>query len=373
MTSTTPTPTTPTPVGLDHDADRDALAERIFDSLVGAMELVAIELGQRTGAYRALHEGGPATPVELAERAGIERRYAREWLEQQATAGLVAVVADAEDPDERRFALPSGHAEVLLDPESPAALGGASGTLVGMARVVDAVAEAYRTGGGVPFADYGPEVRRGIGALNRPAYVHEVDEWIDAIAALHPPVRQARRVVDVGCGTGWSSIALARALPDAEVVGIDLDPASIDDAVLNAAGTEVSDRLRFTVRDGAHLRVDGERADLVTLCEVLHDSAHPVELLRRAREATGPGGVTLVVDERAAEAFGAVGDPTERFLYACSVAHCLPATMAEDPSHATGTVIRPTTVAAYALEAGFAECRELEISNPLWRAYLLMA
>ncbi|HSL58692.1 MAG TPA: class I SAM-dependent methyltransferase [Acidimicrobiales bacterium] len=354
-----------------HETARDGLAERILESLLGAMELLSVEIGLRVGAYRALRDHGPATPPDLARRAGIELRYAREWLEQQATAGIVAVDHDADDPDDRRFALPSGHAEVLLDPESPAALAGAGSQLLGLASAVDAVVEAYRTGGGVPFADYGGDLRHGIGAMNRPAYVHEVDGWLAAIADVHPAIGAARRVIDVGCGVGWSTVALARALPHAEVAGIDLDPASIDEAVVNAAGTEVSDRVRFAVGDGAHLTVDGRRADLVALCEVLHDSAHPVELLRRAREATDPDGVVMVIDERAAEEFGAIGDPVERLLYAYSVTHCLPATMAEDPSHATGTVIRPATVAAYALDAGFGTCREIPIENPLWRCYLL--
>ncbi len=72
---------------------------------------------------------GPLTAGELAERAGIYARYAREWLEQQAATAILGV-DDAEKPEEaRRFSLPAGHAEALIDPESPYAMAALGGVL----------------------------------------------------------------------------------------------------------------------------------------------------------------------------------------------------------------------------------------------------
>ena len=64
---------------------------------IGAFELATVELGMRLGLYQSLADDGPATPPQLAARTGIDARYAREWLEQQATAGIVAIDADAVD------------------------------------------------------------------------------------------------------------------------------------------------------------------------------------------------------------------------------------------------------------------------------------
>ena len=47
-----------------------ALAQRLFQDAVGALELYTVYLGERLGLYRALAEGGPATSTELAERIG---------------------------------------------------------------------------------------------------------------------------------------------------------------------------------------------------------------------------------------------------------------------------------------------------------------
>ena len=61
----------------------------------------------------------------------------------------------------------------------------------------------------------------------------------------------AARVADVGCGCGWSSIAIARAYPGVTVDGFDLDEASIADAQANAEAAGVADRVRFEVRNAA--------------------------------------------------------------------------------------------------------------------------
>jgi hypothetical protein len=69
------------------NAAPDEITGRIFSSLIDAMEIFCIHVGDQLGFYRALYEGGPATARELAARAGTNERYTREWLEQQATAG----------------------------------------------------------------------------------------------------------------------------------------------------------------------------------------------------------------------------------------------------------------------------------------------
>src|SRR3954452_20431834 len=102
------------------DASRqtaDEVAERLFGSLLGTVEIMSVYLGDRLGWYRSLSDDGPASAVELARRTGTQDRYAREWLEQQAVAGLLEVESDS-GPDERRFAIPASTAEVMTDPTS---------------------------------------------------------------------------------------------------------------------------------------------------------------------------------------------------------------------------------------------------------------
>jgi SAM-dependent methyltransferase len=340
---------------------RDALAERLVESATGALEMFSVFVGRQIGAYAALAAAGQTglTVDELAARASIHPRYAREWFEQQATAGLLEVAGG-------RFRLPPGHADVLVDEEGAAFVAPLADMLAGIAGVLDRLPGAYRSGGGVPYADYGTFFRRGQGALNRPAFA-DVPAWLatmpDVAARLDTP---GARVADIGCGEGWSSIALARALPRAEVSAFDLDEASVQAARRNVDAAGLGDRVLVSQSDG----LAGERAyDLVFIFEALHDFARPVEVLRAARDSLTRSGVLLVADERVADEFTGSGDLVERFMYGWSVTHCLPASLADAPSDGLGTVLRRSTVHRLAEQAGFSASSELPVENDFFRFY----
>ena len=131
---------------LDPSDRREALATRLFTAVATSLELQTVYLGERLGLYRALADGGPATAPALAERAGIAPRYAREWLEQQAVAGILDVDDAAAAPDERRYTLPAGHDEVLLDPSSLWYGAGIIRFPVGSAQRLPDLLDAFRTG-----------------------------------------------------------------------------------------------------------------------------------------------------------------------------------------------------------------------------------
>jgi 2-polyprenyl-3-methyl-5-hydroxy-6-metoxy-1,4-benzoquinol methylase len=180
------------------------------------------------------------------------------------------------------------------------------------------------------------------------------------------------RVADVGCGTGWSTIAIAPGYPSALVDGLDVDPGSIDQAneMLAGLGDDLAARVTFAARDAADPALAG-RYDLVTIFEALHDMAQPVPVLRAVRELLAPGGAVLVADERVAERFTAPGDATERLMYGYSLVLCLANGLADQPSVATGTVLRPAALEAMAKDAGFARMSILPVEHDTFRFYRL--
>lgn len=313
------------------------------------------------------------TPGELARRCGIHERYAREWLEQQAVAGILGVDDEA-DPDRRRFSLPPGHHEVLANGDSlsfltPLALGVAS-----LAQALPKVLEAFRTGGGVPFEAYGADIRHFISRINRPMFLNLLaSEWFPKVPGLverlaaDPPAR----VADVGCGTGWSSIAIALGFPPAQVVGLDLDEASIAEARANASASGVADRLRFDVRDAADPGLAGS-FDLVCAFETIHDMCDPVGALHAMRSLRSDQATVLVADERVADSFTTAADDVERFQFGWSALHCLPTALTAPPAAGTGTVMRMPILRKYALAAGFSDVEVLPIENDFWRFYRLV-
>lgn len=349
----------------------EALADRILTASVGALEMFGVYLGRRLGLYRALTAGGAQTSGELARRAGITERYAREWLEQQAVAGFVALDDTTRCATERRYRLPAAHAVVLLDEEHPAHVAPIAEMLVGTACALPDVLDAYRTGAGVPYERYGADFRHGQGALNRPLFARELTgSWLPALPDLHerlaaePPAR----VADVGCGVGFSTIALARAYPRALVTGYDFDPGSIADASAHAADAGVT--VSFARRDAAAVAEDGP-FDLVVVVQALHDMARPGDVLAALRRALAVGGSILLAEPRAADQFAAPGELAERLFYGFSTIHCLPAACADGSSHATGTCLRPDVVRDLAVRAGLARCEVLPIEHPLLRLYRL--
>jgi 2-polyprenyl-3-methyl-5-hydroxy-6-metoxy-1,4-benzoquinol methylase len=353
-----------------HEEERDAFADRLFASALGYFDVLTIHLGQRLGLYHALVELGRATPAELAERAGIAERYAREWLEQQATAGILH--ADV-GPGATTFELPAGHAEVLLDGDSLSFMGASVIQLMALRGAFDHVVEAFRTGAGVPNEAYGVDGVEGQGGANRPIFLSTLpDGWLPAIPEVHDRLSSdgEARILDVGCGTGWSSIAMARAYPNVTVEGFDPDPTSIELARRNAEEAGLGDRVRFHAKDAAVLSVDGPVA-FATAFECLHDMANPVEVLRAVHRTLDPTGAMLVVDEKTGDTFSGRPDRLEAYFYGWSVLDCLPSGMYQQPSAATGAVMRPETLRGYASEAGFSGVEVLPIEHDAFRLYVL--
>src|SRR5215210_7674305 len=136
----------------------DEVAERLFGALLGTVEIMSVYLGDRLGWYRSLAGDGPASAVELAQRTDTQVRYAREWLEQQAVAGLLEVESDGA-PDERRFAIPASTAEVMTDETSLAYLAPLGRMFGAIGPVLPQLLDVYRNGGGISWDDLGDEAR----------------------------------------------------------------------------------------------------------------------------------------------------------------------------------------------------------------------
>ena len=352
---------------------RDALVERLFEATLGTFDLLTVYVGDRLGLYRALADGGASTSGDLARASGIHERYAREWLEQQAMSGILEVDDPDADAGDRRYSLPEGHDEALLHETSLNYIAPMAQAVVACVRPIDALLDAFRSGDGVPYAGYGADLHEGQARFTRPLFENLLaTEWLPAVPEVHERLQAdpPARVADVACGLGRSSIAIARGYPKVTVDGIDLDGASIDRARGLLPGSGVEDRVSFHHADAADPGF-AHRYDLVTVFEALHDMSFPVEVLRTLRGLLADGGSVIVGDERTAERFSLDAGPVERLYYGFSVLHCLPVGMVGENPAGTGTVMRQSTVQAYAEEAGFTGFEVLPIENDFWRFYRL--
>jgi 2-polyprenyl-3-methyl-5-hydroxy-6-metoxy-1,4-benzoquinol methylase len=264
---------------------------------------------------------------------------------------------------------------VLIDPESLSGMASFIQLAIGMFVPLAELTAAFRTGAGVPYAHYGEDTHDGIARSNRPAFTHLLaQEWIPAMADIDARLRSdpPARIADIGMGQAWSSIALARAYPNARIDGFDLDEASVRAARENVREAGLDDRVSIHLRDAGDPDLAGNY-DLALAIECIHDMANPVAVLCAMRRLVGPGGTVLIVDERVPDEFTPNGTQLDRLMYSLSVLHCLPVGRVDQPSVATGTVMRRATFGRYAEEAGFTSVEELPIEYDFWRFYRLTA
>jgi 2-polyprenyl-3-methyl-5-hydroxy-6-metoxy-1,4-benzoquinol methylase len=352
---------------------REALVRKLTADAMGALDLITVYLGDRLGLYGVLAEHPGATAPELAAAAELHPRYVREWLEQQTVSGIL----ETENPDatdeERRYRLPAGHDEALLDESGLHFMASLAHGVVSCTAPLEMLLEAFRTGAGVPYAAYGIDASESQARGTRAVYERLLtSEWLPAIPRLHQRLQDdpPARIADVACGHGHSTIAIARGYPKTLVDGIDLDAPSIDAARGLLAKSGLEDRVAFHHRDAGAPELSG-RYDLVTLFEALHDMPYPVDVLQTLRGLLVDGGCVLIADERTAERFSPEAGDTERLHYGFSVLHCLPVGMVGENAAGTGAVMRPGTVRRYAAEAGFTRCEIQPIEDKFWRFYLL--
>src|SRR5262245_20720926 len=279
---------------------------RLIGAMTGAATTAMVAVGDQLGLYRALADGGPATEDELAVRTGTAPRYLREWLSQQAAAGFVAY-----RESDGRYVLPAEAAAVLAHEASPAFLAGGTTITRGWFAGIDRLAQAFRTGNGIPWQEQDPAVFEGTERFFRPGYTANLTtEWIPALPGVADKLAAGGRVADVGCGHGVAAILLARAYPQASVHGYDFHGRSIQVARQHAGQAGLGGRIRFEPHDATNYPADG--FDLICLLDTLHDLGDPAAALAHARKALAPDGAVLIVEPNAADDYAAnLANPLE--------------------------------------------------------------
>jgi SAM-dependent methyltransferase len=329
------------------EARVEAFAGRLFELYTGGLLASMIDIGQRTGLFGAA-AAGPATSAELAARADLQERYVREWLGAMVTGGILD-----HDPATGTYRLPAEHAACLT--------GSGSGNLAPFSRLdthlakhVDAVARAFREGGGVPYAEFRPEFTDVMDALGRGTFDELLlDAYLPLVPGLTERLAAGARAADVGCGTGHAVVLLAGAYPASTFVGYDLAADAVARASSEAAEAGLGNA-RFEVRDAARLAVE-EPFDVVFVFDAVHDQVAPAEVLERIHAALVPGGTFVMVEPRASSDLeGNLANPLAPLLYSVSTLHCLTVSLAGGGAGlgaAWGEQLARTMLA----EAGFVE------------------
>lgn len=334
-----------------------AFTQQVFQDMAGAMSAGLAYVGTRTGLFRAMAGKGPMTLAQVVQASGLQPRYVEEWLRGMSCAGYLEY-----DPEGETFRLPEEHAYLLASEGTDHFAGGLYHMVPVLLGVAPRVAGAFEQGGGVPFEAYGEAGMRALDLINRGNYEHKlVDYWLTRLPEVVARLEQGGRALDVGCGVGRVSLALARAFPRSRHLGVDTHADSVREAARSAEREGLADRVRF-VAGGIEAVEADSGFDLITVCDCLHDLARPLETLREIRRRLDPEGTVLIVEPKVADRLEDNRHPVATMFYGFSVFHCMTQSLAEG-GPGLGTCMGPARTEALVREAGFGRFERLDIKS----------
>ena len=334
-----------------------AFMDRTLGDAAGLFACVMAILGDRLGLFAALADGTPTSADELARRAGVDRRYALEWLRGMHAAGTLELEGDD------RYVLPAEHAEVLAVEGGPFFMAGAFELTYGYLQTIDRLLAAFRSGGGVAQSAYPEETWEGMRRFSEPSYRHALAQrWVPAFGGLTERLQRGARWADVGCGAGQAVINLAKAFPASTFVGYDQFDGQLELAARAARDAGVEDRVRFELLDAA--TGIPERFDVISTFDVVHDALDPDGLVKGIHDALAPDGIYVLVDINSAD------DPAENvgqlatLNYGVSLMYCLTTSLAQGGRGLGTCGLPPARVHELCTGAGFSQVRRVPIDDP---------
>ncbi|PYX31334.1 MAG: SAM-dependent methyltransferase [Acidobacteria bacterium] len=346
------------------EAKQGAFIQKILDDTSGTMTTLLAILGDRLGLFKDLAAHGPSTTTELANRTGIQERYAREWLGGMVTAGYLEY-----HPETGRFVLPPEHWEALAHESGPFFFGGVHQMQGALAQVLDQVAEAFRKGGGVKQAQYPPVFWDGLERFTAGWFENLlIQQWLPAMPDVEAKLRAGGLVADIGCGRGRALVKLAQSFPKSSCIGYDVYPPTVQQAEGNARAAGVGDRVRFEARDVAGQGLPQE-FDIVCTFDVVHDAADPQGLLRSIRQGLKPDGIYICLDINCSDKLEENIGPLGALFHGFSVLYCMTTSLSQG-GVGLGTVgFHELNVRKMSEEAGFSRVRRLPLENPFNNVY----
>jgi SAM-dependent methyltransferase len=341
----------------------EQFVHRVLGDTSAATTVVLAAIGDRLGLFRTLRAKGPCGSREFAKRAGIQERYAREWMSAMASAGYLTY-----EPATGQFALPAEHVPALAQETGPVFFGGLWDMLLGMLQPVDKLTECFTKGGGVAQSDYPDATYHGMDRFTAGWFENLLlQQWIPAVPAVQAALERGIDAADVGCGRGRAVIRLAQTYPRSRLVGYDIYQPNIDRAVANAEAAGVARSVRFERLDASR-EIPGQY-DLITTFDVVHDAVDPRGLLRKIRQALRPEGTYLCLDINCADHLEHNAGPLGALFYGFSILYCMTTSLA-NAGEGLGTCGLPESkLRELALEAGFRSARRLPLENPFNNLY----
>lgn len=329
----------------------NSLLGRAVQDMGAAMHAPLMVIGDRLGLFRAMADGNPVTPADLAERTGTSERYVREWLNANAAGGYVEY-----DAASRQYSMTPEQALILGLDDTPVHLPGFFHMVASCLKDEDKLVEMFRTGNGFGWHEHEKGLFEGCERFFRPNYMANLTtNWIPALDGVEAKLRAGARVADVGCGHGASTILMAKTYPASHFTGFDYHPASIEKARERAQAAGVADRITFEVASAKEF--PGTNYDFIAFFDCLHDMGDPTGAAGHVRQALAPGGTWMIVEPFASDETAANLNPVGRIYYSASTMICVPASRAQEVGLGLGAQAGEARIREVVTAGGFKHFR----------------
>ncbi|MEZ0364957.1 class I SAM-dependent methyltransferase [Mycobacterium sp. pUA109] len=351
----------------EHDAEAETTAEfadRVTGAIDSASLALLLSLGHQTGLLDAMARLAPATSGQIADAAGLNERYVREWLGGMAVARVVEY-----DPAAATYWLPGHRAAVLTRGAGPDNLARIAQYVPLLGEVEQKIVACFRRGGGLDYADY-PRFHTVMAERSGEVFDRAlVDEVLPLVDGLPERLRRGADVADFGCGSGHAVNVLAQAFSASRFTGIDFSAEAIGRANSEAAQRGLTNAT-FERHDLSALD-KSEAYDVITVFDAIHDQARPARVLGNICRALRPGGVFLMSDVKASSRLeDNVGLPMNTYRYAVSVLHCMPVSLGLEGA-GLGTMWGRQLATSMLADAGFTGVDITEIDTDTSNYYYI--
>lgn len=297
-------------------------ADRMLDILNSGALALMTSIGHRTELFDTLAELPPSTSQQIADAAGLNERYVREWLGAMVTGRFVEY-----NSVDKTYYLPPEHAAFLTRTASPDNIAPFTQYIAVLGSVEDQIVDCFKKGGGVPYSQY-KRFHEVMAEDSGQTVVAALEEHIlPLVSGLTEALQRGIDVLDVGCGSGLALNKLAQAFPNSQFKGYDISEAAIATATAEARRRRLTN-IQFQVKDATTLD-EVERYDLIATFDAVHDQAKPDVVLRNIYNALRPNGVYLMQDiHGSTDVGGNLDHPAAPLLYTISCMHCMTVSLA---------------------------------------------
>jgi SAM-dependent methyltransferase len=300
----------------------EQFADRTLQIINDAALALMMSVGHRTGLFDTMAGLPPSTVACIADKAGLNERYVREWLGAMVTGGIVE-----HDAGSDMYQLPPEHAACLTRDSSPNNVAVTTQWIAVLGAAEDAVVDAFRHGRGVPYSAY-PRFHAVMAEESRQTVVEGLLTHILPLSyGLIGRLGSGIDVLDIACGSGGAVLAMAETFPLSRFTGVDLSAQAIAAGRGEVASRDVRN-VTLVQADAAELWLE-DTYHLITAFDAIHDQARPARVLERVYAALRPGGVFLMQDIAGhTKLADNTSHPFGPFTYTISCMHCMSVSLA---------------------------------------------